>query len=299
MAIQITVDPTTLTEKQREAVAGFILAFPAAKESSAVINITNTTVDGTSIAKAMSNELEVLQHDHESTLPDAAFGPHGSAALDAVFSQGAAGPTLADVGLTPAAAFGIGKASADPFVPSATTVPPPPESTVPTPPTPGPASSVAPAASGGVELDKRGLPWDNRIHSSSKAKLANGDWKNARGKAPEYIAQVEAELLGAIALTTRTAAQGVPPAPVVPTAPQVAPLPPVVPVAPSANADPATFEQLMPRITAAVAAAIMPPTAVGAACAAHGIASVVTLQQNPAYIPLVWATLKQQYPALV
>ena len=55
----------------------------------------------------------------------------------------------------------------------------------------------------------------------------------------------------------------------------------------------------MPRITAAVTAGIMPPTAVGAACAAHGVASVVTLQQSPQFVPLVWATLKQQYPALV
>lgn len=182
----------------------------------------------------------------------------------------------------------------------------------------GPASLGAGAAS--VELDKNGLPWDERIHAGTKTKLKSGEWKAKKQVEAALVAQVEAELRARVAASPAAvpavpvapvapavdpaavfggAAPGVPPAPAIPTAPPVAPLAPAATVAPSVSADPATFEQLMPRITAAVTAGIMPPTAVGAACAAHGVASVVTLQQSPQFVPLVWATLKQQYPALV
>jgi len=201
----------------------------------------------------------------------------------------------------PAAVFG-GVAVAAPLAASippapvpSTIAPLPPANIAPITTTPGPASLGAGAASVVVERDNRGFAWDSRIHSSAKSKLTNGNWKVARGKAPEYVAQVEAEL----AASATPAAQGVPPAPVVPTAPQAVPLPPAAMVAPSVNADPATFEQIMPRITTAVTSGIMPPTAIGEACVANGLASVVALQTAPHFVPLVWATLKQQFPALV
>ena len=87
MSMQINVDPAALSQEQREAVAGFILAYPgkacagtcghAVAEIPAFIH--KDTADaglvevGRTIAPAV-NELEVLQHDHESTLPVAAFG---------------------------------------------------------------------------------------------------------------------------------------------------------------------------------------------------------------------------------
>ena len=70
------------------------------------------------------------------------------------------------------------------------------------------------------------------------------------------------------------------------------------PVAPVASADPADFTQLMPRVSAAVAGGLLPPTALNEACVANGLPSIVGLQQNPAYVPLVWAFLRQQYPSL-
>ena len=85
MSMQISVDPAALSQEQREAVAGFILAYPssagtcghAVAEIPAFIH--KDTADqklvelGRSLDPAV-NELEVLQHDHESTLPVAAFG---------------------------------------------------------------------------------------------------------------------------------------------------------------------------------------------------------------------------------
>ncbi len=50
-----------------------------------------------------------------------------------------------------------------------------------------------------VELDKRGLPFDARIHSTNRttktgAKKADGTWRGKRGVAPELVAEVEVEL---------------------------------------------------------------------------------------------------------
>lgn len=52
----------------------------------------------------------------------------------------------------------------------------------------------------GVELDKRGLPWDNRIHSRTKTKTADGLWKSMRGLNPAVAKSVEAELFQAMSL---------------------------------------------------------------------------------------------------
>ena len=245
----------------------------------------------------------------------------------------------AEISQDPAAVFGGGAAVPAPLAASippgatpAIVAPPAPATTAPITTTLGPASLGAGAAS--VELDKNGLPWDERIHAGTKTKLVSGEWKAKRGVESALVAQVEAELRARMAagnvaspvaptvptpplaspvgassptITASPAvAPGIDPAAVFGGGPAVpaVPLAPVVgaantiPAAPSIAADPTTFEQLMPRITAAVTAGIMPPTAVGAACADHGVASVVTLQQSPQFVPLVWATLKQQYPAL-
>ena len=203
---------------------------------------------------------------------------------------------VAGTTLDPAAVFG-GTPVADPL-PSNTTVPLPPVSIAPTTPIPGPVSSVA-----AVELDVKGLPWDSRIHSSSKNKLANGCWKVARGKAPEYVAQVEAELMVARSvpiIATEAATpfpQNVVPGPhpgTVVAAPVVVPPPP-----PPPNADPVSFETLMTRISPQISAGVLPPQAVMEACKANGLQSVVGLQSSPQLVPLVWATLKATYPALV
>lgn len=51
----------------------------------------------------------------------------------------------------------------------------------------------APVA-GGSDLDSRGLPYDTRIHASSKATTKDGSWRYKRGITDEEIAKVEAEL---------------------------------------------------------------------------------------------------------
>ena len=243
-------------------------------------------------------------------------------------------PIVAEISQDPAAVFG-GAAVAAPLPPAVapsiagavplsiapeamtantSTATPTPAFVPPAPPAPG---MVAPTVSAAapltpasvVELDSKGLPWDERIHAGTKSKLKSGEWKAKKQVEAALVASVEAELRARVAASPApvaavqdaaavfAAAPGVPAAPA-PFVPPAAPLAPAVPAAPSVSADPTTFEQLMPRITAAVTAGIIAPTAVGAACAAHGVASVVTLQTNPQFVPLVWATLKQQYPSL-
>ena len=52
----------------------------------------------------------------------------------------------------------------------------------------------APVATG-TTLDAEGIPWDERIHSSSKATIANGTWKKKKGLAPEKYEAIKAELI--------------------------------------------------------------------------------------------------------
>lgn len=92
--------------------------------------------------------------------------------------------------------------------------------TVTTPATTTDSGSNAPAAQEGsgqtspsVELDKAGLPWDERIHSGSKALKADGYWKAKRGVDPELVKQVEAELRAVMALPAGDAAEQPAPTP--------------------------------------------------------------------------------------
>lgn len=205
-----------------------------------------------------------------------------------------------------------------PEVPPAISIPAPaplpsvPSPAVPAPVQQAPAAPTTPATV--VDLDSRGLPWDDRIHASTKAKVQDGSWKKKRGVGETYVLQVEAQLRGQPVMTptvppapvitpqpwpfaaTDAAAPEVPSTPAIPTAPQVVPSAPVAPAAPS---EPVTFDQLMPRLTAAITSGVMPPTALQAACAAQGLASIVALQTQQQYVPLVWAALKAQFPALV
>jgi hypothetical protein len=85
----------------------------------------------------------------------------------------------------------------------APSVPPP-------PPPPGPAQDHAAAldekekegvdlgnVSLGADVDKFGVPWDKRIHASTKAMLKNGGWKKKRGITDEEYNEVLAEITAA------------------------------------------------------------------------------------------------------
>lgn len=295
MSMQISVDPAALSQEQREAVAGFILAYPAKAcagtcHDHAVAEIPafihKDTADaglvevGRTIAPAV-NELEALQHDHESTLPVAAFGQ----------------PVVDEA----AAAFGVPPAplavSTPAIAAGSIVAPPPPANTAPITTTPGVASSAAGASSAGVELDKHGLPWDGRIHAESKGKIADGTWRKKRNLDPTVLATVEAELrqlMGAPAVplahaAIATVAAGFTPTPT--SAPAVAvPPPPVVGAAPTMPAAPnaapagevpadarAQFVALVGRASAAIQGQKVTQAEVNQCCADAGVPALPLL----------------------
>lgn len=99
-------------------------------------------------------------------------------------------------------------------------------------PVPDAPAAPAPTTSGAEELDSAGVPWDERIHASTKSQNADGTWKKRRGVDPAEVDRVTAEL------TT---------APEAPAAEQSAPVaPPAVPEVPEVPAAPATPESVTP-----------------------------------------------------
>ena len=94
-----------------------------------------------------------------------------------------------------------------------------------------PTATAQPSAPAGVDVDANSLPWDIRIHASTKVKNADGTWRARRGVDPQLVLAVEAELRAVLAIPG-------PAAPVV--APQQAqiPMPPAVPTIPQPPALP-------------------------------------------------------------
>lgn len=117
--------------------------------------------------------------------------------------------------------------------------------------------ALAPQGFNGAELDANGLPWDARIHSSSKNKNADQTWRyvrvaNAADKPAfeQLKQQVEAELRAQMAdLPADAAANIPPPPPPVTQQSDVPPPPPPVP-APAPDAPPAgqvTMQEVFSR----------------------------------------------------
>lgn len=59
----------------------------------------------------------------------------------------------------------------------------------------GPPPPLPAAGSVATQLDVAGSPWDQRIHSSSRAKTAKGTWRIKRNLDKAMLAQVQAEIV--------------------------------------------------------------------------------------------------------
>ena len=183
---------------------------------------------------------------------------------------------LADINA--AAAFGGAVVQATPLVPPAAPPTPPAAPSAPT------VATAPTAVPGTVERDSTGLPWDARIHASTKTKVASGAWTAKRNVDPAFKAQVEADLRG---LPAPAAA-----APAVPAAPPAAPLAPApvdMPQAPAAR----TFAQYMAEIGGMFSARpVDAHNAMTAALAPHGMQHVGQLAGKPELIDAVDAAFK-------
>jgi hypothetical protein len=172
----------------------------------------------------------------------------------------------------------------------------------------------------GIEVDSAGMPWDHRIHASSRAKVADGTWRQRRNLEPNVLAQVQAEMLQVMGLPTpaptttvvetvatpiaeATPEQAfidavIPPPPpppfapsaVVPAAPvAIAPPPPSTPAGvattASLSSQPVTFPQLVSRITKMLAAKELTQGDIAGACQSLGIPHMPALASRPDLIP--------------
>lgn len=100
-----------------------------------------------------------------------------------------------------------------------------------------------------VELDSKGMPWDERIHASTKTQNADGSWKKRRGVNDLTVKEVEAELLAANIDTDTDTGEVTPAVPTVPVtpAPPSTPVAPTVPVTPAPPSTPEPVETDTPR----------------------------------------------------
>ena len=172
-------------------------------------------------------------------------------------------PAEAPAAPGPAEVFGSAAAPA-PFlsVPSAAA-----PVAAPTAPTPPALPVAAPGAA--PTLDKDGVPWDGRIHGSTKSLNADGTWRRKRNTADAEFEAVKASLLQATA--AQVAAPATPP-----------------------DATPITFGQLAMKYTPAIISKALPDATVAATLAFLGLTAFNQLMHAPALVPIVdaeWAPL--------
>lgn len=162
--------------------------------------------------------------------------------------------------------------------------------------TPVPTSPATPVADGiiapSAETDTDGLPWDARIHASTKGKNADGRWKARRNTPADTVAAVTAELRALMGVpaapvgpTPSTPTDGAAPADgagqtaTIPASPSSAPPPPPPPVVPAAPA--MDFPAVMRKVTAAQATGAVTPAILNTILADLGLGALRELVTNP------------------
>lgn len=141
------------------------------------------------------------------------------------------------------------------------------------------AETIADITSDGpVELDANGIPWDERIHASTRSTLKNGTWKLKRGVDEALVKQVESELLGEDVPAVSDA--------VAPPPPQAA-TPAPAPAETEAEDVPATFSEFI----AAYMSKGFTNDQIAVAVQKAGLETVTALNSDPSKIAEVWGHL--------
>lgn len=205
----------------------------------------------------------------------------------------AAPPPPADDTPSPAAVFGKQEVLPDAFKPGVERVP----AIVPTSSAPPaiPPDTSPPAAV--EELDSAGQKYDPNIHSASKAKMKNGQWKKRRGGpiTPPPPPMVPATPPASTAPAASAPATPPPPAAVPPPPAATAPIAPAVPPPPPADAavipTGPTFRSVVAKCTAATASGKLTHERVRELCVQAGAPDLMTLNAMPGLIPTVDALI--------
>lgn len=149
-------------------------------------------------------------------------------------------------------------------------------------------SDSMPNPEGAPDVDSRGLPWDERIHASTKATNGDGSWRNKRGVDKALLDQVEQELSGSRPIPLPDAPVATASGADVAEAASEIPLPPapaaeeaagIIPDAPAAPtpADAPTFKDAMAIVTTRQREGTLTQVQVSEAAQALGLSSVVDL----------------------
>lgn len=186
-----------------------------------------------------------------------------------------------------------------PVAPPATSAVPP---SVPQPPALPPApSAVAPAvpaalaSPAGPGVDKTGLPWDPRIHADASKKTdpkpvnKDGTWRQKRGTADTFVAEITKQLRAAVA--ANAGASTVPFAPPAAPVPPVALVPPPVPPALAAALPGLTFADLCHKLEQAFVTGRLTLENTTPVLAKHGLQQFNQLMHAPALVAHVDAEL--------
>jgi hypothetical protein len=162
-----------------------------------------------------------------------------------------------------------------------------------------PSAAAAPTAAPAPQLDSRGLPWDQRIHSSGKAMNEDGTWRKKRGLMEARVHEVERELRALMALPAPAAAPAVPPAPApapvvvpLPPAPAPAPAAPEVPLPPAGSTEPTTFAELMSLLTPVLSSGRLTNADMFDTLKLCGLDSLPLLTHRPDMVPGFWSMVK-------
>jgi hypothetical protein len=131
-----------------------------------------------------------------------------------------------------------------------------------------------------ASLDKEGIPWDGRIHMSTKNRTVEGVWKRKRNVPDEEYNRVVAELR--VSQMAPAAPAVVPPPPPAPAAPVEVAVPPPPPAAAGA-----TFPEFMAHVTAGVTSQRFTREDITEACVKCGVANLPGLINRPDLIPAV------------
>lgn len=168
--------------------------------------------------------------------------------------------------------------------------------------TPSAPISSAPTSPGSVELDSAGLPWDARIHASTRTKLkGDGTWKLKRGVHDHEVERVTAELRAIMSAGPASTAEA-PAGPSVTHTPPAGqfPTPPgsgMTTQAPAGQPAPTPtaldFAGLMQRVTAAQTAGKLTPTAIMDAVRSVGLNALPDLIHRPDLVPAVGDKIQQ------
>lgn len=156
--------------------------------------------------------------------------------------------------------------------PAAPASPPPP----PAPPAAGTAPPAPQETTDGPELDAEGLPWDSRIHASTRTRNKDETWRLLRGVDQGLVDQVKAELKAAMSAP-------------VPASPPAAPAetPP-----PSDDQPPVSFAGFVQAITKKQAAGLLTVQEINEVCVKHGLAQMPLLVNRLDLIPAIYSDLR-------